>query len=52
MKFELFQSEKNGKYYFRLVAANNQIILTSQGYKSKTAANNGILFRSGKLHSG
>jgi len=43
MKFELYQSEKNEKFYFRLVAANNQIILTSQGYATKAAANNGIL---------
>ncbi len=43
MKFELFQSDKNEKFYFRLVAANGQIIMGSQGYKTKAAANNGIL---------
>ena len=43
MKFEIFQSEKNGKFYFRLVAANGQIILSSQAYATKAAANNGAL---------
>lgn len=43
MKFELFQSEKNEKFYFRLVAGNGQIIMSSQGYATKAAANNGIL---------
>ncbi len=43
MKFQLFQSEKNEKYYFRLVASNGQIIMSSQGYATKAAANNGIL---------
>lgn len=43
MKFELFQSEKNEKFYFRLVAGNGQIIMSSQAYASKAAANNGIL---------
>ncbi len=42
MKFELFQSEKNGKYYFNLKAANGQVILSSQGYASKSGALNGI----------
>ncbi len=42
MKFELFQSEKNGKYYFNLKASNGQVILSSQGYASKSGALNGI----------
>lgn len=42
MKFELFQSEKNEKFYFRLVASNGQNILSSQGYTTKSAATNGI----------
>ncbi|GAB4337080.1 MAG: YegP family protein [Flammeovirgaceae bacterium] len=42
MKFELFQSEKNQQYYFRLKAGNGQIILQSEGYTTKTAAKNGI----------
>jgi len=40
--FELYQSEKNEKYYFRLKAKNGQVILTSQGYASKSGAKNGI----------
>lgn len=40
--FELFQSEKNQEYYFRLKAKNGQVILTSEGYSSKAAAKNGI----------
>ncbi len=43
MKFELFQSDKNKKFYFRLKAANGQVVLSSQGYKTKSAANNGIM---------
>lgn len=42
MKFEIFQSETNGKYYFRLKARNGQIILSSQGYASKTGVKSGI----------
>ena len=42
MKFEIFQSETNGKYYFRLKARNGQIILSSQGYATKTSVKNGI----------
>ena len=40
--FELFQSEKNKKYYFNLKAKNGQIILSSQGYIDKSSAKNGI----------
>ena len=40
--FELYQSEKNEKFYFRLKAKNGQVILTSQGYASKAGAKNGI----------
>ena len=42
MAFELFQSEKTGKYHFRLCARNGQCVLTSQGYASKSGAQNGI----------
>jgi hypothetical protein len=42
MKFEIFQSENNGKFYFRLKARNGQIILSSQGYSTKASARNGI----------
>ncbi|GAB4403946.1 MAG: YegP family protein [Bacteroidia bacterium] len=40
--FELYQSEKSGEYYFRLKAKNGQIILASEGYSSKAAAQSGI----------
>lgn len=41
MKIEIFQSENNEKYYFRLKAKNGQVILSSQGYASKASAKNG-----------
>ncbi len=40
--FELFQSEKSGEFYFRLKAKNGQIILSSQGYTTKSSCQNGI----------
>ena len=42
MKYEIFQSENNKKYYFRLKAKNGQIILSSQGYASKDSAKKGV----------
>ncbi len=42
MKFELFKSEKNGKFYFNLKARNGQVVLSSQGYVNKAGAKNGI----------
>lgn len=42
MKFEVFQSENDQKYYFRLKAGNGQVILSSQGYASKAGCMNGI----------
>ncbi len=40
-KFELFLG-KDDEYYFRLTAKNGQTILTSEGYKAKGGALNGI----------
>lgn len=40
--FEIFQSDKNSKFYFNLKAKNGQIILASQAYDSKAGVNNGI----------
>lgn len=40
--FEIYQSEKSGEFYFRLKAKNGQVILTSEGYTSKSGATNGI----------
>ena len=42
MKFEIFKSEKNNKFYFRLKAKNGQVILQSQGYADKSGCKNGI----------
>jgi uncharacterized protein YegP (UPF0339 family) len=40
-KFELY-TDKAGEYRFRLKAGNGQIILASEGYKTKASALNGI----------
>lgn len=41
-KFQLFQSENDSQYYFRLIAANGENILRSEGYTTKHACENGI----------
>lgn len=40
-KFEL-NTSSNGKFFFNLKAGNGQIILSSEMYESKSAAENGI----------
>lgn len=40
-KFEIYK-DKSGKFRFRLKTANGQVILASQGYKTKVAAKNGV----------
>ena len=40
-KFEI-KTDKAGKYRFSLKANNGQVILTSQGYASKSGCENGI----------
>jgi len=40
-KFEIY-TDKAGDSRFRLKASNGQIILASEGYKSKSACENGI----------
>ncbi len=40
-KFEIYK-DKKGEFRFRLIAANGQIIATSQGYKTKKSCLNGI----------
>lgn len=40
-KFELY-TDARGEYRFRLKAGNGEIIATSEGYKSKASAINGI----------
>jgi len=42
MKFEIFQSDKNDKHFFNLIAGNGQVILSSQGYASKDGCKKGI----------
>lgn len=41
-KFEIYQSEKNQEYYFRLKAGNGEIILGSEGYTTKSACQSGV----------
>ena len=40
--YEVFQSEKSGKFYFRLKATNGQVILASEAYEKKSGAENGV----------
>ncbi len=40
-KFEITK-RKNGEFQFNLKAGNGQVILTSEGYTTKAACNNGI----------
>ena len=41
-KFEIWQSPKDGLWYFHLVAPNNEIVTQSQGYTTKDSCMNGI----------
>ena len=41
VKFEI-TSRKNGEFQFNLKATNGQVILTSQGYKTKASCLNGV----------
>ena len=40
-KFEI-TTRKNGEFQFNLKAGNGQVILTSEGYKAKASALNGV----------
>lgn len=40
--FEVFRSNSNNQYYFRLKAENGQIILSSEGYTTKDNCLNGV----------
>jgi uncharacterized protein YegP (UPF0339 family) len=40
-KFEIFQ-DKKGQFRWRLLANNNQVIATGEGYTSKASCKNGI----------
>ena len=48
-QYELFRSDFNSQYYFRLRAGNGEIILQSEGYQNKGGAENGI--QSTRVHS-
>jgi uncharacterized protein len=41
-KFVL-KKAKNGQFYFNLLAANSEVVLTSEMYKAKPSAKNGIV---------
>ncbi|SFF02309.1 hypothetical protein SAMN05518672_11490 [Chitinophaga sp. CF118] len=41
-QFVLTQSKANNQYYFKLEAANNELILSSEGYTTKANCTNGI----------
>ena len=41
-KFEFWQSDKDGKWYFHLLAPNSEVIAQSQGYATKDNCINGI----------
>ncbi|MFN2147232.1 MAG: YegP family protein [Anaerolineales bacterium] len=40
-KFEIYK-DKKGQFRWRLLANNNQVIATGEGYTSKAACKNGI----------
>jgi uncharacterized protein YegP (UPF0339 family) len=40
--FEVFRSEKDGKYYFRLKARNGETILSSQAYTERRGCIRGL----------
>ena len=48
-RFEFWQSDKDGQWYFHLLAPNGEIIAQSQGYSSKDNCINGI--KSVKLYA-
>ena len=41
-RFEFWKSEKDGQWYFHLIAPNGEIVAQSQGYASKDNCINGI----------
>jgi len=41
-KFEFWQSEKDGQWYFHLIAPNGEVVAQSQGYATKDNCINGI----------
>ena len=41
-KFEMWESTKDGQWYFHLKSPNGEIIASSQGYTTKDNCRNGI----------
>ena len=41
-KFEMWESTKDGLWYFHLKAPNGEVIVSSEGYTSKDNCSNGI----------
>lgn len=41
-KFEIFRSDRNSQFYFRLKASNGRNILSSEGYLGKSSCENGV----------
>jgi uncharacterized protein YegP (UPF0339 family) len=41
-RFKLWKSEKDGQWYWSLVANNNEVIAQSEGYRRKESALKGI----------
>lgn len=41
-KFQVFRSSANSEYYYRLRAANGEIILNGEGYVTKQSCLNGV----------
>lgn len=41
-KFQIFKSQANGEYYYRLCAKNGEIVLNGEGYKTKQSCQAGI----------
>jgi uncharacterized protein YegP (UPF0339 family) len=39
---ELFKSEKNGEFYFRIKAKNGETLVVSEGYKNKNGCLAGL----------
>lgn len=41
-KFEIFRSDRNQQFYFRLRASNGKNILSSEGYTAKASCEKGV----------
>ena len=41
-KIEMFKSEENNQFYFRIMARNGKIVAQSEGYKNRGGVRTGI----------